>query len=85
VRKLRRLTDFDDGLLGMILIEIERVKYAKGAGPPEWAAAVSCQYPLSDPEDLRIEKYNKFLSIAGWLQVDRDKPIVLPVEKLATY
>lgn len=45
---------------------------------------MSCQYPLSDPEDLGIERYNKFLSIAGWLQIVRGaEPIILPVAKLA--
>jgi hypothetical protein len=83
-RALRRLTDLDEEVLDVILSEIERVRFAKGDGPLEWAAAMSCQYPLSDPEDLRLERYNKFLSIAGWLQVARgDDPIVLPVEKLA--
>jgi hypothetical protein len=82
---LRRLADLDEELLDVILSEIERVRFAKGEGPLEWAAAMSCQYPLSDPEDLRLEKYNKFLSIAGWLQVlCGDKPIVLPVQKLAS-
>jgi hypothetical protein len=84
-RKLRRLTDLDEGLLDVILSEIERVKFAHGLGPLEWAVKMSCQYPLSDPEDLQIERYNKFLSIAGWLQVSQhDKPIVLPVAKLAS-
>jgi len=84
LRALRRLTDLDEEVLDVILSEIERVRYAKGAGPLEWAAAMSCQYPLSDPEDLQIDRYNKFLSIAGWLQVIRgDAPIVLPVERLA--
>jgi hypothetical protein len=85
VRKLRRLTDLDEDLLDIILSEIELVKYAKGTGPFEWAVALSLQYPLSDPEDLGIERYNKFLSIAGWLQRQRpDKSIVLPVAKIAS-
>lgn len=83
-RALRRLTNLDEASLDVILSEIERVRYAKGAGPLEWAAAMSCQYPLSDPDDLQLERYNKFLSIAGWLQVVRgDEPIILPVAKLA--
>jgi hypothetical protein len=83
-RKLRRLTDLDEELLDVILSEIERVKFAQGAGPLDWAVVMSSQYPLSDPEDLQLEKYNKFLSIAGWLQIIRGaEPIVLPVEKLA--
>jgi hypothetical protein len=84
-RKLRRLTDLDEDLLDIILSEIELVKYAKGTGPFEWAVALSLQYPLSDPDDLGIERYNKFLSIAGWLQRQRpDKSIVLPVAKIAS-
>ena len=83
-RKLRRLTDLDEDLIDVILTEIERVKFAHGAGPLDWAAAMARQYPLSDPEDLRLSGYNKFLSIAGWLQIHRvDEPIVLPVAKLA--
>jgi len=39
---------------------------------------------LTDPEDLGLHRYNRFLSIAGWLQAqDEAKPIYLPVEKLA--
>ena len=45
---------------------------------------MAAQYPLTDPEDLRLERYNRFLSIAGWLQVQHDsESIHLPVEKLA--
>jgi hypothetical protein len=86
-RKLRCLKDLDEELIDVILSEIERVKYAKGGGPLEWALLMSSQpeYQLSDPEDLRIPRYNQFLSIAGWLQVSQhDKPIVLPVAKLAS-
>jgi len=83
-RKLRRLTDLDEDLIDVILTEVERVKFAHGMGPLDWAAAMARQYPLSDPENLQLERYNRFLSIAGWLQVSQvEKPIVLPVEKIA--
>jgi hypothetical protein len=79
--------NLDEETLDMILSDIERVKVAKGGGPLEWALLMSSEpeYLLSDPDDLQLEGYNRFLSIAGWLQVHRvDKPIVLPVEKLAS-
>jgi len=84
VKVLRRLIDLEEDMLELIALEIERVKYAQGAGPLEWAVLMSCHHGLSDPEDSQLEGYNKFLSIAGWLQVSQvEKPIVLPVEKLA--
>ena len=49
---LRCLTNLDEESLNVILSEIERVRYAKGAGPLEWAAAMACQYPLSRPGRL---------------------------------
>ena len=45
---------------------------------------MAAQYPLTDPEELGLERYNMFLSIAGWLQVQRgSESVYLPVEKLA--
>jgi hypothetical protein len=84
VRKLRRLIDIEDEHLEIISVEIGRVKMAKGQGPLDWAMSCAAQYPLTDPEDLGFERYNRFLSIAGWLQVQRgNAPVYLPVEKLA--
>ena len=84
VRKLRRLIDLEDEYLETITVEFGRVKMAKGQGPLDWAISCAAQYPLTDPEDLGLERYNRFLSIAGWLQVQRgNAPVYLPVEKIA--
>jgi hypothetical protein len=84
VRKLRSLIDLEEGYLETISAEIIRVRIAKGGGPLDYAIGMADQYPITDPEDLRLERYNRFLSIAGWLQVEQgSKPVYLPVEKLA--
>jgi len=69
VKKLRRLIGLEEDYLETILAEIARVRFAKGRGPLDWAIAIAAQYPLTDPEELGLERYNRFLSIAGWLQV----------------
>jgi len=84
VRKLRRLIDLDESYLETILAEFERVLIPRGDSPLDWAIGMAAQYPLSDPEELGLDRYNRFLSIAGWLQVLRGaEPVYLPVEKLA--
>lgn len=84
VKKLRRLIGLEEDYLETILAEIARVRFAKGRGPLDWAIAIAAQYPLTDPEELGLERYNRFLSIAGWLQVQRgSESVYLPVEKLA--
>jgi hypothetical protein len=49
--------DLDEETLDMILSDIERVKFAKGGGPLEWALLMSSEpeYLLSDPDDLQLE------------------------------
>jgi len=84
VRKLRRLIDLDESDLETILAEIARVRFARGGGPLDWAIGMAAQYPLTDPEELGLDRYNRFISIAGWLQVQQGtRPVYLPVEKLA--
>jgi hypothetical protein len=83
VERLRGVID-DEDAIDMIVSEIERVNYAKGMGPLDWATAMASQYPIEDPAGLKLERYNRFLSISFWLQMSQgDKPIVLPVEKIA--
>jgi hypothetical protein len=82
VLKLRRF-GLEEEHLESILAEIPRVRFAKGAGPLDWAVAMAASYPVQDPEDLGLKRYDRFLTIAGWLQVlCGEDPIYLPVEKL---
>jgi hypothetical protein len=83
--RVLRLADIDEESIDVILSEIERVKFAHGGGPVDWAVLMASQHPLSDPEGLELERYNKFLSVAGWLQVSQGKrPIILPVDLLSS-
>src|SRR5262245_33829967 len=58
-----------------------RVRFAKGEGPLDWAFVQAAREPVSDPEELGFQDYDRFLSTAGWLQVwCVESAICIPVE-----
>jgi hypothetical protein len=78
-------TGFDDAEVAVVLNEYDKVAFAAGKGPLDWAREMAEEYPLIDPPGPRLGLYARFCAIAGWLQTLRgDQPIVLPVEKLAS-
>jgi len=63
-----------------------RVRYRGDAGPLEQALARAKAYPLSTARERgrKMVKYDRFVSLAGWLQVTvGDRNILLPVRQVA--
>ena len=65
----------------------DKVRYRPDETPLTNAAAKAKAYPLStrrSTEKRRLPGYNRFVSLAGWLQVSMgDKPIMLPCRACA--
>jgi len=63
-----------------------RVRYRVDEGPLEQALAKATARPLSTARERgrKMPKYNRFVSVAGWLQVTAgDRNILLPVRQVA--
>ena len=77
-------TEFGEDDQLIILAEWDRVQFVAGVGPLEWADKMATQHPLEKAPGPKRQLYQRFVSIAAWLQVLRgDQPIFLPVARLA--
>jgi len=77
--------DDDDVRLGFLL-QWTKVRFIPGWSPLEWALEMTDEIRLIPPrcENGAFEKYSRFVSMAGWLQVLRQKkPIFLPVVEIS--
>jgi len=64
-----------------------RVRFRGDEGPLEQALAKAKAYPLSTARERgrKMPKYDRFVSVAGWLQVTvGDRNILLPVRQVAS-
>ena len=62
----------------------DRVRFFDGQNPLDQALAKARAWPLSAGGAHRMPKFNRFISLAGWLQVTMgDRAICLPCRKVA--
>lgn len=65
----------------------DKVRYLPGLSPLQSAAEMSEQMPVIISDEKRLERgaaYERFVSLAGWLQVTvGDRNILLPVKEIA--
>jgi hypothetical protein len=76
------VTDFGEDEQLTFLAEWTRVRILPGVPPLKWAVTLADQHPLEPKR--KFKAYNKFISLAGWLQVvvGPDVPIFLPVRSV---
>jgi hypothetical protein len=80
------VTRFGEEEQMQFLVEWNAVMHLPGVPVLEWAASMARCYPLCSTRK-QFDSYNRFISLAGWLQVimlrSRETKIFLPTRKVA--
>ena len=79
------LVDFDEDEQLAFLTEWDKVRYIPGWSPLDWALMMADEKQLEPSRSARgrFQKFARFISLAGWLQVERgDENIYLPCRRV---